>query len=67
MKNHINRIFRSLGAGSRVEAVLIWQRHQRRQRQQGDQRQQQSDQHHQGAPRDGVIRRGVPHPPLLPV
>lgn len=29
VKNHINRIFRSLGAGSRVEAVLIWQRHQR--------------------------------------
>ncbi|MFI9102997.1 response regulator transcription factor [Streptomyces fildesensis] len=28
VKNHINRIFRSLGAGSRVEAVLIWQRHQ---------------------------------------
>ncbi|MCX4751302.1 helix-turn-helix transcriptional regulator [Kitasatospora sp. NBC_01287] len=26
VKNHINRIFRSLGAGSRVEAVLIWQR-----------------------------------------
>lgn len=32
VKNHINRIFRSLGAGSRVEAVLIWQRHQRQQR-----------------------------------
>ncbi|MDH6136875.1 DNA-binding CsgD family transcriptional regulator [Kitasatospora sp. MAA4] len=29
VKNHINRIFRSLGAGSRVEAVLIWQRQQR--------------------------------------
>ncbi|MDH6108244.1 DNA-binding NarL/FixJ family response regulator [Kitasatospora sp. MAP12-15] len=29
VKNHINRIFRSLGAGSRVEAVLIWQQHQR--------------------------------------
>jgi DNA-binding NarL/FixJ family response regulator len=29
VKNHINRIFRSLGAGSRVEAVLIWQRRQR--------------------------------------
>ncbi|MDH6576874.1 helix-turn-helix transcriptional regulator [Kitasatospora sp. MAP5-34] len=28
VKNHINRIFRSLGAGSRVEAVLAWQRHQ---------------------------------------
>ncbi|GAB2711971.1 helix-turn-helix transcriptional regulator [Kitasatospora kifunensis] len=28
VKNHINRIFRSLGAGSRVEAVLIWQHHQ---------------------------------------
>lgn len=25
VKNHINRIFKSLGAGSRVEAVLIWQ------------------------------------------
>ncbi|MFI9645761.1 response regulator transcription factor [Streptomyces sp. NPDC052040] len=25
VKNHINRIFRSLGADSRVEAVLIWQ------------------------------------------
>lgn len=66
MKNHINRIFRSLGAGSRVEAVLIWQRHQRRQRQQGDQRHQ-VDQRQQADPRDGVIRRGVPHPPLLPV
>jgi DNA-binding NarL/FixJ family response regulator len=29
VKNHINRIFRSLGASSRVEAVLIWQRHRR--------------------------------------
>ena len=29
VKNHINRIFRAMGAGSRVEAVLIWQRHQR--------------------------------------
>jgi DNA-binding CsgD family transcriptional regulator len=29
VKNHINRIFRSLGAGSRVEAVLIWQRRPR--------------------------------------
>ncbi|MFJ2633725.1 response regulator transcription factor [Streptomyces sp. NPDC087422] len=29
VKNHINRIFRSLGAESRVEAVLIWQRGQR--------------------------------------
>ncbi|MDH6119090.1 DNA-binding CsgD family transcriptional regulator [Kitasatospora sp. GAS204A] len=66
VKNHINRIFRSLGAGSRVEAVLIWQRHQRRQRQQGDQRHQ-VDQRQQADPRDGVIRRGVPHPPLLPV
>ena len=28
VKNHINRIFRVLGAGSRVEAVLIWQRRQ---------------------------------------
>lgn len=28
VKNHINRIFRVLGAGNRVEAVLIWQRHQ---------------------------------------
>jgi DNA-binding CsgD family transcriptional regulator len=28
VKNHINRIFRSLGAGSRVEAVLVWQRRQ---------------------------------------
>lgn len=28
VKNHINRIFRSLGAASRVEAVLIWQRRQ---------------------------------------
>jgi DNA-binding CsgD family transcriptional regulator len=27
VKNHINRIFRLLGARSRVEAVLIWQRH----------------------------------------
>jgi DNA-binding CsgD family transcriptional regulator len=27
VKNHINRIFRALGASSRVEAVLIWQRH----------------------------------------
>jgi len=26
VKNHINRIFRSLGAANRVEAVLIWQR-----------------------------------------
>jgi DNA-binding CsgD family transcriptional regulator len=30
VKNHINRIFRQLGAGSRVEAVLIWQRRQQR-------------------------------------
>ncbi|MEW2518425.1 helix-turn-helix transcriptional regulator [Actinacidiphila alni] len=29
VKNHINRIFRTLGAGSRVEAVLIWQRGRR--------------------------------------
>lgn len=29
VKNHINRIFRALGASNRVEAVLIWQRHQR--------------------------------------
>ncbi len=29
VKNHINRIFRSLGADSRVEAVLIWQNRQR--------------------------------------
>jgi DNA-binding CsgD family transcriptional regulator len=29
VKNHINRIFRLLGARSRVEAVLIWQRHRR--------------------------------------
>ena len=28
VKNHINRIFRGLGASSRVEAVLIWQRWQ---------------------------------------
>lgn len=28
VKNHINRIFRSLGAGNRVEAVLVWQRRQ---------------------------------------
>jgi DNA-binding NarL/FixJ family response regulator len=28
VKNHINRIFRVLGAANRVEAVLIWQRHQ---------------------------------------
>lgn len=27
IKNHINRIFRLLGARSRVEAVLIWQRY----------------------------------------
>jgi DNA-binding CsgD family transcriptional regulator len=26
VKNHVNRIFRKLGAGSRVEAVLAWQR-----------------------------------------
>ncbi|MEY9847888.1 helix-turn-helix transcriptional regulator [Streptacidiphilus sp. MAP5-3] len=29
VKNHINRIFRSLGADSRIEAVLIWQAQQR--------------------------------------
>lgn len=29
VKNHINRIFRSLEAGSRVEAVLVWQRRRR--------------------------------------
>jgi DNA-binding NarL/FixJ family response regulator len=29
VKNHINRIFSALGAASRVEAVLIWQQHQR--------------------------------------
>lgn len=29
VKNHINRIFRVLEAESRVEAVLIWQRHLR--------------------------------------
>ncbi|MCB5907523.1 helix-turn-helix transcriptional regulator [Streptomyces sp. SF28] len=29
VKNHINRIFRQLGANSRVEAVLLWQRDQR--------------------------------------
>lgn len=28
VKNHINRIFSALGAANRVEAVLIWQRHQ---------------------------------------
>ncbi|MBF9069553.1 helix-turn-helix transcriptional regulator [Streptacidiphilus sp. NEAU-YB345] len=28
VKNHINRIFRTLGADSRVEAVLIWQAQQ---------------------------------------
>ena len=28
VKNHINRIFRVLGAANRVEAVLTWQRHQ---------------------------------------
>jgi DNA-binding CsgD family transcriptional regulator len=28
VKNHINRIFRELGAGGRVEAVLLWQRYQ---------------------------------------
>lgn len=28
VKNHINRIFRVLGAVNRVEAVLIWQRRQ---------------------------------------
>jgi DNA-binding CsgD family transcriptional regulator len=27
VKNHINRIFKSLGACNRVEAVLIWQQH----------------------------------------
>jgi DNA-binding NarL/FixJ family response regulator len=26
VKNHVNRIFTKLGARSRVEAVLIWQR-----------------------------------------
>ncbi len=26
VKNHVNRIFTKLGAGNRVEAVLIWQR-----------------------------------------
>lgn len=30
VKNHINQIFSRLGASSRVEAVLIWQRHQER-------------------------------------
>ncbi|MFF7635821.1 response regulator transcription factor [Kitasatospora sp. NPDC008050] len=29
VKNHVNRIFRALGAGNRVEAVLIWQQHRR--------------------------------------
>jgi DNA-binding CsgD family transcriptional regulator len=29
VKNHVNRIFRLLGARNRVEAVLIWQRHER--------------------------------------
>lgn len=28
VKNHINRIFRSIGASSRVEAVLTWHRHE---------------------------------------
>lgn len=28
VKNHINRIFRELGVAGRVEAVLLWQRHQ---------------------------------------
>jgi DNA-binding NarL/FixJ family response regulator len=28
VKNHINRIFRTLGVDGRVEAVLWWQRHQ---------------------------------------
>lgn len=28
VKNHINRIFRELGVDGRVEAVLLWQRHQ---------------------------------------
>lgn len=27
VKNHLNRIFRTLGARSRIEAVLLWQRH----------------------------------------
>jgi DNA-binding CsgD family transcriptional regulator len=30
VKNHINQIFSKLGARNRVEAVLIWQRHQER-------------------------------------
>ncbi len=29
VKNHVNRIFKALGAGSRIEAVLIWQRRRR--------------------------------------
>ncbi|MER7028237.1 LuxR C-terminal-related transcriptional regulator [Streptomyces sp. NPDC000404] len=29
VKNHLNRIFRRLGAGSRIEAVLLWHRDQR--------------------------------------
>src|SRR5699024_1010225 len=29
VKNHINRAFRLLEARTRVEAVLMWQRHQR--------------------------------------
>ncbi|TSB32819.1 helix-turn-helix transcriptional regulator [Streptomyces benahoarensis] len=29
VKNHLNRIFRELGAGSRIEAVLLWHRDQR--------------------------------------
>ncbi|MEU3708571.1 LuxR C-terminal-related transcriptional regulator [Streptomyces catenulae] len=32
VKNHLNRIFRQLGANSRVEAVVLWQRGQRDQR-----------------------------------
>ncbi len=56
VKNHINRIFRSLGAGSRVEAVLIWQRHQQSRRHQHNQQ----DQH------SGAIRRDAPNPPPAP-
>ncbi|WP_405747002.1 helix-turn-helix transcriptional regulator [Streptomyces sp. NBC_01525] len=36
VKNHLNRIFRELGASSRIEAVLLWHRDQRNARTQAD-------------------------------
>ncbi|MEZ0090219.1 response regulator transcription factor [Streptacidiphilus sp. EB129] len=56
VKNHINRIFRTLGAGSRVEAVLIWQRQQRDGAPRRD-----AIQH--GATRHGATRHGALNPP----